>query len=123
MDAISAASNANKASNVRQAAIGVTDTINNVMGNFGLEKYSTITKAGGFQNFLFYELDARGFNDFFKPQAYTSTNRPKKRELKGFKDLMKTLKEMEVARVAQDFPNNTDRANAAVKGFRKLSAQ
>jgi hypothetical protein len=35
---------------------------------------------------------------------------------------MDTLKEMETARVAREFPNDTNRAEAAKKGFRKLSA-
>jgi hypothetical protein len=69
-------------------------------------------------------MAARGFNDFFKPQTVGAkgTSRPKKRELKGFKALMNTLKEMDAARVAREFPNDTDRAEAAKKGFRKLSA-
>jgi hypothetical protein len=92
------------------------------MSRFGLEKYSKLTKAGCYQNFLLHELDARGFNDFFKPQTMGAKGRPKKRELKGFKALMDTLKEMEAARVAREFPNDTDRAEAAKKGFRKLSA-
>jgi hypothetical protein len=100
VDSVSAAANVNKSSNVRQEATGVTDTVDNVMSRFGLEKYSKLTKSGGYQNFLLHELDARGFNDFFKPQTLGAKGRPKKRELKGFKALMDTLKEMEAARVA-----------------------
>jgi hypothetical protein len=122
VDSVSAAANVNKSSNVRQEATGVTNTVDNVMSQFGLEKYSRLIKAGGYQNFLLHELDARGFNDFFKPQTVSAKGRPKKRELKGFKALMDTLKEMEAARFAREFPNDTDRAEAAKKGFRKLSA-
>jgi virulence-associated protein VapD len=58
VDSVSAAANVNKSSNVRQEATGVTDTVDNVMSWFGLEKYSKLTKAGGYQNFLLHELNA-----------------------------------------------------------------
>jgi hypothetical protein len=121
--AANANANTNKSTNVRQAATGITTTVDNVMSRYGMEKYSKVTKGGGFTNLLLYELHARGFNDFFKPVVVGANGRPKKRELKGFKDLMAALKALEAARVAQESPNDTDRLEAAKSGFKMLSGK
>ena len=115
--------NINKATNVRQQATGVTETIDNVMRKYELEKYSSVSKAAGFQNFLLHELKSRDYNDFLKPQATTATGRLKKREVKGFKDLMSALKQLEATRVAQEYPDDNQRAEASKKGFKKLCDQ
>ncbi len=145
IDAVLGTADRYKATNVRQAATGVTDTIANQLNRFELTKYGDVTKAAGLTNFLLYEMLARDYqvNDFFKPEPppppppppspkdtsggnnkkkkKPRKKKPKPRELKGFKELMTAFKALEVARVAQEFPNDEHRASAAARGFLIMS--
>ena len=113
IDAIAAAAEVNKVSNVRQQQTGVHVTAE----GSGLISYSKLRRADHLKN-LKIELAARGFTDF----KYPATHEKKPNQQMTFTDLKKVLMSMELLRVKTIEPTNTNLHEIAKdKGFEKQS--
>ena len=112
IDGITTTAEQNKASNVRQKTSGVQHTLETK----GLIAYSKVTKTLYWAD-LKAELTHRGFNGWNYPADHeTKANKPL-----NFMDMRKALKEMEIQRMEQMEPVDSEAVKLAEKGFHKLS--